>query len=136
MGKAVMSSIWQSCSQEKACIHSPGFSQGFRILIFPTEIKTSHISLSQSYSDKFILLWFCLALSSSSSSLGKPVSPPPPLNFLAAEKQPRQNQQLDWEGRSGGLELASLVMHRNHLNAFHDLTGLPGGRGNTDFSKT
>lgn len=63
MGKAVMSSIWQSCSQETECIHSPGFSQGFRILIFPTEIKTFRISLSQSDSDKFILLWFCLALS-------------------------------------------------------------------------
>lgn len=79
-----------------------GISQGFRILIFPTEISTPHISLSQSDSDKFILLWFCLCLSSSSSSLRRSVSPPTPLNFLAAKKQPRQNQQLDWEGRSGG----------------------------------
>lgn len=77
--------------------------------------------------------WLCL--SSSSSSSGNSVSPPAPLNFLAAKRQPRQNQQLDWEGRSGGLELASPVMHRNNLNDFHNLTGLPGGRGTLIFPK-
>lgn len=52
-----MSSIWHSCSQ-KVHIHSPGFSQSFRILIFSTEISTSHISLNKSDFDKFILLCF------------------------------------------------------------------------------
>lgn len=91
-----MSCTWQSCSQDKECIHSPGFSQGFRILIFPTEMKNPHITLNQSHSDEFVLLWLCL----SSSSSSKPVSPPTPLNFPAAKKQTRQNQQLNWERRS------------------------------------
>lgn len=84
-----MSSTWQSCGQDKECIHS----QGFKILIFPTEIKMAHITLNQSHLDEFVLLWLCLS--------STPVSPPTSLNFPAAKKQPRQNQQLNWERRSG-----------------------------------
>lgn len=134
MGKTVMSSIWQSCSHQKAWSIGQASDRCLGFSFSPQNSKP----LKSSWANLFLIslfcsdfVWLCLSISSSRNA----VTPPAPLNFPAAKKQPRQNQQLDWEGRSGGLQMDFPVMHRNNQKDFHNLTSLLEERGNSDIPK-
>lgn len=127
-GKQWWASFGTAAARRRCASIAQASARGLGFLFSPQKLRP----LTSAWANLILISLFCsgfvwLCLSNSSSSSRKPVSTTP-LNFRAAKKQPRQNQQLDWEGRSQGLELASPVMHRNHLNDFYNLTGLPGGR--------